>query len=260
MRLAGRASAREEAQELMWDAMDIVYDDDQKASRLCRKALEVYPDCVDAITMLAEIECEQTTDYVERLRTAVEAGRRDLGEKCFKVNAGHFWGLIETRPFMRAISQLAFALLDCSAPELLDEAIEAFEEMLTLNPDDNLGVRDPLVACYLARKRYANACNLLANYKDDWLTTPFWARVLLAYATEGESAATLALEEARERNAHVEDYLAGRKRRPRTRAGSYSPGDVNEALFCADTLWEAWKKHPKAKRWLKTMCDADAKN
>lgn len=88
------------------------------------------------------------------------------------------------------------------------------------------------------------------RYPDDWPAAA-WARVLLAFATEGEDAATLRLVAARERNPHVEAYLTGAKRRPRTRPELNAPGDEYEALVCADILWEAWKAHPKARKWLK---------
>jgi len=250
---------RFEAQELMWDAMDVINGgDEQKAAELCHKALGVYPDCVDAMTMLAEIECERTSEYVDEMRKAIEAGRRDLGPAYFKDERGYFWGLIETRPFMRAMAKLAFALLESGTPERVDEAIEIFEEMLDLNPDDNQGVRDWLAGGYLARKRYDDAAALFERYPDDWLAAPAWAKVLLAHVTDGEARASELLTEARERNTHVEQYLTGRKRRPRQRAGMYSPGDETEAVYCADMLWDAWKAHPKAKKWLKEACAANA--
>lgn len=254
MKLVGTTSRRDEAQELMWDAMDLVYKDEKQATRLCRKALEVYPDCTDALTMLAEIETESVRDYVGRMREAVEAGRRDLGPKFFKENKGYFWGDIETRPFMRALAMLANALIEWGTPEAVDEAIEIHEEMLQLNPNDNQGVRDWLAGCYLARKRYADAEALFKQYPDDWLAAPAWAQVLLAYVAEGEVRATKLLSVARERNRHVEKYLTGTKRKPRTRPGAYSPGDETEAVYCADMLSEAWKVHPKAKQWLKSAC------
>ena len=252
MKTAARGRKRGQAQEIAWDAMEAAsVGDGAKAESLCRKALGVYPDCVDALTMLAEIECELTKDYVERLREAVEAGRRDLGPACFREDRGYFWGLIETRPFMRAMAQLGFALLDWGTPEHVDEAIGVFEEVLALNPDDNQGVRDVLSGSYLARERYSDAAELFDRYPEDATATRAWTEVLLAFATQGEDAATAPLPGARERNPHVEAYLAGRKRRPRTRPGMYSPGDESEAVFCADMLWEAWKAHPKAKKWLK---------
>ena len=229
--MASREARRSVAQELMWDAMDLVARDPQESARLCREALQRYPDCVDALAMLAELECERTIDYVEGLRQAVEAGRRDLGAAFFKRERGYFWGLIETRPFMRAMAQLAFALLDWGTPERIDEAIEVFEEMLELNPEDNQGVRDWLAGCYLARKRYGDAADLFGRYPEDWLAAPAWARVLLAFVTEGETRAIDLLGEVRDRNPHVEAYLTGHKRRSRARQGMYSPGDETEAAY-----------------------------
>jgi tetratricopeptide (TPR) repeat protein len=252
-----RERKRGQAQELAWEAMDAMESgDSERAGRLRHEALAIYPDCVDARTILAQIECEHTKDYVEKLREAIEAGRRDLGAAFFKDERGYFWGLIETRPFMRAMASLAFALLDWGTPERVDEAIAVFEEMLELNPNDNQGVRDALVGCYLARKRYTEAATLLERYGDDCLATPAWAQVLLAFATEGEGAASPLLAEARERNEHVEAYLTGRKRRPRRLPGLYSPGDESEAIMCVHLLQEAWKAHPKAKRWLKSLGEA----
>jgi len=256
MKQSARERKRFEAQELMWDAMDVINaGDEQKAATLCHKALDIYPDCVDALTMLAEIRCERTIDYVDEMREAIDAGRRDLGAQCFKEDRGEFWGLIETRPFMRAMEQLAFALLDWGTPERADEAIEIFEEMLELNPNDNQGVRDWLAGCYLARKRYNDAEALFEQYPEDWLAAPAWAKVLLAHVTEGEARASELLAEARKRNAHVEQYLTGRKRRPRNRPGMYSPGDETEAVYCTDMLWGAWKAHPKARKWLKEVSE-----
>lgn len=256
MKLAGRLSRRDEAQELMWDAMEVVYDEAQRAEQLCRKALDIHPNCVDALTMLAELECETTRDYIDRMREAVQAGRRSLGPRYFKEEKGYFWGLIETRPFMRAMAMLSDALIQWGVPEAVDEAIDIQEEMLELNPNDNQGVRDWLAGCYLSRKRYDDAAALFDRYPDDWLAAPAWARVLLAYATEGAKQAAEMLVQARERNEHIVKYLTGQKRRPRNRVGSYSPGDESEAVYRADMLWEAWKKHPKAKKWLTEVCGA----
>lgn len=259
MKQSVRERKRYEAQELMWDAMEVISDGNvQKATALCHGALGIYPDCVDALSMLAEINSGRSFEYVDAMRKAVDAGRRDLGPNYFAANRGMFWGLIETRPFMRALAQLAFALVDWGAPQAVDEAIAIFEEMLELNPNDNQGVRDWLAGCYLQSKRYDDAATLFDRYPEDWLAAPAWARVLHEYVTGDSDRAGERLAEARERNVHVEEYLTGRKRRPRNRPEMYSPGDENEAICCADMLLEAWRKHPKARDWLKGMRDIKA--
>ena len=41
-------------------------------------------------------------ELIEHMRRIVETGQRTLGEQFFKENRGHFWGILETRPYMRA--------------------------------------------------------------------------------------------------------------------------------------------------------------
>jgi len=255
MELKSAETPRQRAQELMWDAMDLLGRDNERAEGLCRQALEIYPDCVDARVMIADLECQFVRDHVAALREAVEAGRRDLGPEYFERERGHFWALIETRPFMRAMAMLARSLMEWGTTECVEEAIVIQEEMLELNPGDNQGVRDILVGCYLQRKRYDDAADLLERYGEERAAIPCWSRVLLAYATGAGEQARALLDEAREQNPHVELYLTGRKRLPRTRSWCYSPGDASEAVFCADAVGPAWKKHPKTKRWLKEIVE-----
>ncbi len=85
-----------------------------------------------------------------------------------------------------------------------------------------------------------------------------WARVLHALATGDEPQAKRLLKAARKLNQHVEQYMTGQKRRPRSHPEMYSPGDEREAIICADILWSALTKHPKAKQWLKSACGAGA--
>ncbi len=49
-------SPRDRAQDIAWQAMECMGGDQEQAAQLCREALEIYPDCVDALHMLADIE------------------------------------------------------------------------------------------------------------------------------------------------------------------------------------------------------------
>lgn len=243
--------SRERAQELMWTAMDC--EDDKQAAALCRQALAIYPDCVDAISMLADLESRVVRDYIAAMREAVAAGRRDLGPKFFKEWKGMFWGMMESRPLMRAMAGLAEALAGTTAPASVDEAIAIEEEMLSLNPNDNQGIRGPLVGHYLERKRYGDAENLLEKYKGDGMAVSLWARVLLAFLDDDEAKTLAAVKIARKQNKYVWEYLSGHTRRPRGMPDFYSPGDEAEAVICTDILWRAWRSHAKALRWLKGL-------
>ena len=251
----GKQMPREQAQDLAWQAMEYCGHDDDKAAKLCREALGIYPECVDALHMLADIESQWQRDFTAGIRKAIEAGRRELGEEFFRENKGHFWGLIETRPFMRAMGALAEAL--AGNEYHLDEAIAVHKEMLDLNPNDNQGIRYGLLGCYLAKKRYHDAQALLEQYLDEVSAFFLWGKVLLDYATEGEAKASESLREARKENPQVEKYFFPRKQKPRERLECYSPGDESEALACAQLLHVAWKAHSAARKWLQQVCTSE---
>ena len=247
-----RHSARNQAQELALQAMEYMGHDEARAAQLCRQALEICPDCVDALHMLADLESQWQRDFVIGVKKAIEAGRRDLGEEYFQEHKGSFWGLIETRPFMRAMGALADALASNEFHQ--DEAIAVHEEMLDLNPNDNQGIRYGLLGCYLARKRYHNTQQLLDRYSGEYSAFFLWGKVLLLFATEGEKAASRALGEARKENPHVEQYFFPRKRCPDVQLEYYSRGDETEAIACAQALHVAWKTHSTARKWLQQAC------
>lgn len=72
-----------------------------KRRALANKALSLDPDCADALVLLAEqaMHANEAMDLYER---AMRAGERKLGEEFFEENRGHFWGIFETRGYMRA--------------------------------------------------------------------------------------------------------------------------------------------------------------
>ena len=101
---AGQATTPlEEAQDLMYEAWEATA---PPAAR--RKALDISPDCADAYVLLAE--GRPHGGEARLLRPGVAAGERALGADMFEEDAGHFWGILETRPYMRAREGLARCL------------------------------------------------------------------------------------------------------------------------------------------------------
>ena len=128
-------------------AQDILYDawgetDSRRRIALARKALEISPDCADAYVVLAEETAGSLTEALNLYRQGVEAGERALGKDTFEEDAAHFWGILETRPYMRARAGLAECLWVSSKHE---EAIQHYKDMLRLNPNDNQGICDTLM-------------------------------------------------------------------------------------------------------------------
>jgi tetratricopeptide (TPR) repeat protein len=231
------------AQDLVYDAMEA--STWERRLRLVRQALALDPENVDALLMVAEASDLEGVERIEALRGIVAAGAKRLGKKAFKELVPHFWGFIETRPYMRARERLATALREAGR---LDEAAAEYAEMLALNENDNQGVRYELLPVLLSQGRLDEARALMERYKDDceWNVVFAWRRVLERLLSKDEAGAVKALAVARKQNAHMEAHLKGQRKLPKNLPGSYSPGSKEEALCYAGALMAAWKAHPAA--------------
>jgi tetratricopeptide (TPR) repeat protein len=235
-----------QAQELMYDAWDAP--SARQAVRLARKALEISPDCADAYALLAQETARNPREAADLYARGVIAGERALGKQAFKEYAGHFWGVLETRPYMRARLGLAQALW---AMDRRQEAIEHLQAMLRLNPGDNQGLRYLLLGWLFDVGDDAGVKKLLSRYPDDVAASWLYGRALHAFRSEGDTKRARKLRaEAETVNPHVPAYLAGRKRLPRTLPDTVGVGDTNEAIICASEQIAAWRDTPGALAWL----------
>ncbi len=244
----GTRTASERAQELAYEAMES--DNINTAVELAMQAVELDRRCVDALVILARGGSDSQDELIENLEKAVWMGERALGEDFFEENRGYFWGLIETRPYMRARQELADLLNDAGRT---DDAIAHYEAMLELNPNDNQGIRYFLLAFYLKRGDLDGARRLFDQYDDEGSASFQWSRILERHISGDETKAVALLAEARKDNAFVEPYLTGAKRMPRSLPEYYSPGEESEAKHVAVSLRPAWKGHRKSVAWLKAQ-------
>jgi len=235
----------EEAQDIMYEAWDA-----RGAQRiaLARKALQLSADCADAYVLLAEETARSLVQRRELYEQGVAAGERALGERIFREGAGSFWGILETRPYMRARAGLAQSLWLLGEREA---AVGHYQEMLRLNPNDNQGVRDLLINCLLALGRDQEAGQLLEDYAEGGMATWLYSWALWAFRREADSAqARRRLRNALKENRHVPDFLLGRKRIPRRLPDLIGFGDEDEAVAYAAFAIENWQRTPGALEWL----------
>ncbi len=247
--LEGQASR---AQDVMYQA----WDESNPARRisLAHKALSISPDCADAYVLLAEEEADSLQRALELYQKGVTAGRRLLGEDYFEENAGYFWGLLETRPYMRAMEGKAACLWQMGRRQ---EVLEIYNEMLRLNPGDNQGVRYQLAELLLEMDRDADLAKLLRQYKDDASAAWRFTQALLEFRKAGASAkANRLIQAALEFNPHVLPYLSGKKRIPKRLPDYLGFGDENEASTYASSNLNYWRRTPGALDWLQSQAAA----
>ncbi len=237
----------ERAQDVMFEAFEAR---GRRQVQLARAALAICPDCADAYVMLA-----QRGSDPERARElfvkAVAAGERALGEEVFRDSIGHFWGITETRPYMRARAGLAGALEKLGRYK---EATDHYREMLRLNPGDNQGIRYILLPALLHGRHLHEAHRLLDDpqYRDDSSAAWLYGRALLAFLREGNSAgARSKLIAAVKENPYVPSVLLSTDGLPES-PRSYSPGSPDEADVYANEVNDLWTKATGALEWLAT--------
>jgi tetratricopeptide (TPR) repeat protein len=197
--------------------------------------------------LLAE-EAESVEEARELFERGVEAGERSLGPKAFEDYLGHFWGVLETRPYMRARAGFAQCLWMMGQRE---QAVSHYREMLRLNPHDNQGLRYVLAACLLEIRRDGDLEELLEQYEDDASAVWAYSRVLVAFRRDAApGSAQKLLEEAVETNPNVPALLLGRRRLPKRPPELIGIGDESEAESYAFENLAVWKTTPGALEWL----------
>ena len=243
---ARKVSKRDEerARNLIYDALQ---SEGKNRYKLAENALALNPNCVDAYVILAE-KTKSLEDAILMYEKGIQAGERELGKEFFKENKGFFWGLTETRPFMRAKQHYAEAL---SLLGKVDEAIGQYEELLELNPMDNQGVRYSLFVAYIDAGEYKKASNLLQQY-DEATAHGAYNKLLLELSEKGfTKKAQLLVKAAKKENKYVIPYLVGKKRLPAYPPDHYGFGDENEAIVYADMHLHLWKRIDSLAEWLK---------
>jgi tetratricopeptide (TPR) repeat protein len=243
---ADQATPLDKAQALIYRAFEEA--DEQRRVQLAKEALTICPDCADAYVLLAE-HAGNRKEALRLYEKGTAAGERALGADAFQQNVGQFWGILETRPYMRARLGLAHSLWTASRR---DEAVQHLQNMLRLNPGDNQGVRYTLAGFLLFLDRDEDLEQLLQQYHDESSAAWAYTKALLAVRQQGDTpAARHLLKEARNTNKHVPVYLLSEKFPPTEQPGSYSPGDENEALTYMGSFMAGWKDTPGAVAWLR---------
>ncbi|MFX3634182.1 MAG: tetratricopeptide repeat protein [Candidatus Pristimantibacillus sp.] len=214
---------------------------------LILQSLQLNPNNCEAYLQLA-----QGVDKVENallyLKLGVEAGEHDLGQAFIEETRGHFWLEYSTRPYMR----IKFEYADvCWGQYDITEATRQLEDILDLNPDDNMGARYLLSAVYLDQQRLDDAEKLLDTYAIDQTAFFEYDRFLLEYFRNGLSAKLkLMYRNAKSTNKYVPDYIIGKKTLPVFPPDSYGHGDVNEAEYYLDSHYQLIVQHPALLKWM----------
>ena len=238
---------QQRAEELIFQAWETPHP--HHRAELAQQALELWGDCADGWVVLAETVAGSAREAFLCYAEGVAAGERALGEEAFTNDVGHFWGLLETRPYMRSRAGLADAL---AAMGETGEAIAHYRALLRLNPADNQGIRYRLLNTLIDSDQDKDARELLQQFDQDIMAEWAYNRALLSFRQHGATQVSAAdCQAAIERNRFVPAYLFGRRRVPKQLPDYMGLGDNNEAVCYAAACKQLWRKTPGAIEWLK---------
>ncbi|WHZ02361.1 hypothetical protein QNH48_26025 [Neobacillus sp. YX16] len=216
-------------------------------SKLAQEALKLDPNCVDAYVILAD-DADTDEEAMLLSKKGMEIGEKELGKAFIKENKGHFWGMLETRPYTRAKAAYADALRQLGDTLV---AIHEFEQLLELNPNDNQGICYILFGAYLEEGKFEAAERLLKQYEVG-TANGLYNKLLLELYKNGFSAnAAKLLKEAKKANPHVIPFLTDKNSIPMFLPKGIVLGDESEAIIYADEHFQLWEKIEGLQKWLK---------
>lgn len=207
---------------------------------------------VDQLLQESELERDKKR-RIQLLEQAVNLGRSQLGAEFFEDNVGFFWGLIETRPFMRALVNLADAYRQA---HMRDKSLLCYRECLQLCPGDNLGARYLLPALLMEMGRYDEALGFIDEHSDELSYSAFlaYSRALCLIALQRKGPEiSKALRQAHSCNTGVPELLLLEGELPLPDSPYCQAGDSNEAIFYAVENRMLWRNLAGALAQLKTL-------
>lgn len=161
--------AMDQAYELLEEAENTK--SKKKAIKLAEEAYEICPDCFDAVIFRASLEDNQTKRE-ELLNEGLEFEKDRLTEEGYfeEGNIGKFYGIFETRPYIRGLSCKVYNL---NAQGKIKLAMEVCKEILRLNENDNTGIRYLLAAIYAYFEDEKELLSLYEKYPEESLSMLF---------------------------------------------------------------------------------------
>jgi len=216
------------------------------SQKMIDDALALDPDCLEAhLCRIGWMEdVEQRIDALEDLL--------DIGDRVLGVNEPDFdpemwWGDYHTRPYVRAMQMLGFALLE---KDYTDEGIEVLMQLIAMHHTDNLGVRYVLLEESVIHRKTVVFNQLLEAYPDESGLVFYYAKAIDAHLRYGNKFKSKKLAiKAFERNPYPVLILAGEEEYPED-TGFFKVGTKEESLEVIPFLMRIADKYEKTTHWL----------
>lgn len=220
-----------------WYYLDLALDaeDEKTARKNAQKALSIDPYCTDAEMLLIDlmnITAEEAKKRYEKLIKKTEAHLSEEGY--FEEDMGRFYGVVETRPYMRLMGEYLDLLIDLGKYTM---AVIQAKKMLQLSENDNMGVRGRLMALYAFLEDADGAEALYKKYPEE-STVMLLPLVLLYYKKDDYTKARRYLKILARRNPDLKklmlDQISEEYVDEKMIPGGYAPNTIGEIVYFMD--------------------------
>lgn len=203
-----------------------------QAIKYAKEAYKISPACFDAILFQASLE-DDLDKMWELLDTGLKKEEERLKREGFfdKENIGIFYGMFETRPYIRGLyNKIQFL----TAQGKIKQARDVCKEILRLNNNDNMGIRYTLMAIYAFLEEENEMLELYKKYKEDNLEM-LLPLFVLYYKKGDDKKALKYLEKINDANpSYVKYYKGNIKLEDDSLDGCYRKGEPSEVFVCID--------------------------
>jgi tetratricopeptide (TPR) repeat protein len=248
--------------ENFWDAVELMDTDSKQAERIFKN---IITNCgnghLDAILHLGFLYLE-TGKIIEGNALVIKAYKiaKEAFPDSFNPNIDQLrWIRIANRPILRAIHSYGLELIKEGK---FEKAIEEFEFIININPNDNQGVRYLIINCLFALDRPADIFKLDKQYPDDYSVEFLYGKFLAYYLLNEKEKAKEQFEIAKRAYPFVAEELIKTKHifpadEFDTQYGmdgyGYPIGSKQEAFDYWDTTKMFWKKAKGIIGFIKTI-------
>ena len=220
----------------------------EEARKHLETALQLDPLCPEACLELAALS-ESAEASMMWYQKSMDATTALLGERRMAELMREFrskpWQQVETHTYFKAKVNLAEKLFRTG---YYDVSILHFQELLALDPTDNLLLRHYLLTALLCEKRLDDAVQLIRQFPDDLSASWYFCRAFLRFMQEGDTRRSRrVLNRAFQRNLWVPIYLLGMEKMPpaqlmtnRKKMKPFREGSRLEAADCVRCVGPAF--------------------
>lgn len=231
--------------DVLYSAIDALEAGDRsRAVKEFQLLIEGFPEFLDAYhhLALAYDEMGKHDQAFDLWQAAAQIGKNAFPHSFNPKKNRLPWAELENRQFLRVYHAWGLELLDARNTA---GALEVFREMLSMNPNDNQGIRALAIDCYFRLGKPEKVVSLCKRYRGDTMEQVVYGRALALFQLGRLEDATVALQDAIRWLPNVAGELVKKTHRP--------PAKLNPQYVTVggpDQAFYYWKDH--GRYWKKT--------